>query len=236
MSNKRSVESSAVGVGAISGVIPRAILSLAVLASFTVCIQSTEAKPKSGTYRDNGVIIKKNADGSIETYDSSEDPATPLSSGGSSGGPATHGGGRRTSKRSGTSLRNIGGVHVRKNSDGSIETSDTVDSVESTGVGSASSSSSSNKTYNKNMGGVTVRKNSDGSIETFDAPASSSSTRAHNKTTGVKSATGKSAGSKTRTKARSAVSRRSTRRSTGSSGGVHVQKNPDGSIETWDSN
>lgn len=208
------------------------VLLGASIAFFGLSVVSVDAKPKAGTYKDNGVIIKKNADGSIETYDTSDGPVYSTSGTGSS----ARGG---STKKHSSSTRNIGGVHVKKNADGSIETSDTVDSVDTIDTGSGASApgcapanSGSAKPYTKNMGGVTVRKNSDGSIETFDSGGSAPrSTRATRSGSGVKSSGKKAA-------VRQAVGRRSAARrrqpSGGGGGGVHVQKNADGSIETWD--
>lgn len=193
-----------------------------MLAVFVSSIQASslraDAKPKAGTYRDNGVVIKKNADGSIETYDSSDGPVTTIPSGTS--------GASSSGSHSGPSTRNIDGVKVKKNSDGSIETSDTVDSYESN---AAPASSRSSKSYTKSMGGVTVKKNADGSIETFD---SGSAQRAIRSTGSSKVSTRKASTSKTGAGRKSGSPAK--RRPSGGGGGVHVRKNADGSIETWD--
>ncbi len=213
-----------------STVIPVVLLGTSI-AFFGLSVVSADAKPKAGTYRDNGVVIKKNADGSIETYDTSDGPVYSTSGTGSSS--------RGSSTKHTPSTRNIGGVHVKKNADGSIETSDTVDSVDTVDTGSGGSApgcapanSGSAKPYTKNMGGVTVRKNSDGSIETFDGGGSAP--RSTRSGSGVKSSGKKAV-------VRQAVGRRSTARRRqpsggggGGGGGVHVKKNADGSIETWD--
>lgn len=203
-------------------------IMLAVIVSL---IQSSslcaEAKPKAGTYRDNGVVIKKNADGSIETFDSSDGPVTTIPAGtsGASGGGS----------HSGSSTRNIGGVKVKKNADGSIETSDTVDSYESSASpdggssGSTSTSSRSSKSYTKSVGGVTVKKNADGSIETFDSASAPRATRTSGSAKVI--TTRKSSTSKTGARRTSGSP---AKRSPSSGGGVHVRKNADGSIETWD--
>lgn len=176
---------------------------VSLLNASTLC---AEAKPKAGTYRDNGVIIKKNADGSIETFDTSDGPVTTIPAGASGSSSGSH---------SGSSTRNIGGVKVRKNSDGSIETSDTVDSYDTPAVdgGNAGPLPTSTRTSRPHA----IRTNG-------SAKATTSKTSATSKSTS-KTSSNRKANS---TRASSTAGRKP------SGGGVHVQKNADGSIETWD--
>lgn len=159
------------------------------------------------------VTVKKNSDGSIETYDRSDSAA-----------PAPKRGSRSGYKRSTQKYND--GVVVRKNADGSIETFDS-------GAVSPSSHRSpakySSRSVSKYSDGVTVRKNPDGSIETFDTGSVASSRSHSTPHRAVGSSTGSSAGSKPP---------KSTAGSTGVHKFVHkydkgvtVKKNPDGTIE-----
>jgi len=101
------------------------------------------------------VTVKKNPDGSIETYDSSEAAsAAPRRQSHSSYKKSTH--------------KYHDGVVVRKNADGSIETFDSGDGNPSPRRSSAVGSSS-HRSVNKYRDGVVVKKNADGSIETSDS-------------------------------------------------------------------
>lgn len=155
------------------------------------------------------VTVKKNSDGSIETYDSSDSAA-----------PAPRRSSRSGYKRSTQKYND--GVVVRKNADGSIETFDTGAVASSSHRSSAKNSSRSLSKYSD---GVTVRKNPDGSIETFDT-GSVTSSRSHS-----------AAPHRTVSSARSKPPK-STAGSTGVHKFVHkydkgvtVKKNPDGTIE-----
>ncbi len=102
------------------------------------------------------VTVKKNPDGSIETYDNS-----------ASSDPAPRRQSRSTYKRSTQKYND--GVVVRKNADGSIETFDTSDVAAPRTQGR---SSGVHKAVHKYSDGVTVKRNHDGTIESFDtAPA-----------------------------------------------------------------
>lgn len=224
------------------------------------------------------VTVRKNPDGSIETFDSSSSSAPAPRRGSSSGHR------RGTQKYS-------DGVVVRKNADGSIETFDSGSGAaprHSTGRSSSSFSSSSSRAASKNGDGVavpkksgssiskppkskasstsvhkfvhkyskdvTVKKNPDGTIEVIGfegAPASKGKPPSSAKvTSSVKSSpsaksnstskAGSPSKSSTSTKAGSAArtKRHSARRPRGHGNfsDVRVIRNPDGSIETYDSN
>lgn len=162
----------------------------------------------------DGVTVRKNPDGSIETFDSSEMPS------------------RSTSKRSHTQSRKTSqryndGVVVRKNADGSIETFDAGDSVPSRG---RQRSSGVHKAVHKYSDGVTVKRNPDGTIETSDStPNVRSGSGSKSRVLKNKNA------SRTKSSAKHRVTN-SKSRSRSNYGGVTVRKNADGSIETFDSN
>ncbi|MBI1269365.1 hypothetical protein GC174_02930 [bacterium] len=84
----------------------------------------------SSTSNDGGVVVRKNADGSVDTFDATDPAAsgsgaTPQSQGG--GGEiryGVHGEGKPYTKKHGD------GVVVRRNADGTIETYDTSETTE----------------------------------------------------------------------------------------------------------
>lgn len=79
---------------------------------------SAYAAPSSVTH-DNGVLVKKNADGTIDVSDDAPGAASDAGAQNSGGTPGVT---YRYNTHPGT--RNIGGVKVRTNPDGSIETFD----------------------------------------------------------------------------------------------------------------
>lgn len=178
----------------------------------------------------DGVVVRKNADGSIETFDS-----------GSVGAPP-HSTGRSSSSRAASKYGE--GATVRKKSGSSTPTPPK----------SKVSSTSVHKFVHKYSKDVTVKKNPDGTIEVIGfegAPAprgkSQSSAKAtssaNSSSTAKSSSTSKSGStskSSTSTKAGSAARTKhhSARRPRGHGnfGDVRVIRNPDGSIETYDSN
>lgn len=134
----------------------RAILAAAVLVLAAV----TGAPAHAQGYAD-GVTVRRNADGSIETYDSENLPAAPAPP--------------RKAARPGT--RTIDGVRVRRNADGSIETFDAGSPGPAKPAGKRRPAASKPRSrpparagaQARSAGGVTVRRNADGSIETFDS-------------------------------------------------------------------
>lgn len=204
------------------------------------------------------VTVRKNPDGSIETYDSSGSSApAPRRSSGSS------------YKRS--SQKYNDGVVVRKNADGSIETFDSGDaapaprrssSKNSSGSASKYSSASHVSTGSKskiakqatppksNAGssgvhkfvhkydkGVTVKKNPDGTIEVSGYTGGKSGEYDKSQSSVKAGNAAKSSSSSRTAVARKAVRRTARRpRGHGNYGDVRVIRNPDGSIETYDAN
>ena len=83
----------------------------------------------SSVSNDGGVVVRKNADGSVDTFDET-DPAVnggnaaPQSQGGGEVRYGVHGAGKPYTKKQGD------GVVVRRNADGSIETYDTSETTE----------------------------------------------------------------------------------------------------------
>ncbi|PZM79261.1 MAG: hypothetical protein DKT66_22545 [Candidatus Melainabacteria bacterium] len=216
------------------------------------------------------VTVRKNPDGSIETFDTS-----------SSSAPTPRRASRSGYKRGAQKYSD--GVVVRKNADGSIETFDSGDGAaprhysdrhsssrtvskystmaHSTGAKSTSahstnaippkskaSSAGVHKFVHKYSKDVTVKKNSDGTIEVigFEGPAASkgksqssakvnSSAKASN---AVKSSSTSKLSSSTQVGRAATTKHHSARRPRvhGNFGDVRVIRNPDGSIETYDSN
>ncbi|MGD9683825.1 MAG: hypothetical protein AB7W16_21880 [Candidatus Obscuribacterales bacterium] len=134
----------------------------------------------------DGVVIKRNPDGSIETYDAP------------GGGGAPAGSSRRSAPAKSYVKKHGDGVVVKRNPDGSIETYDTSDSYYTRGASGTSKTSrkpgarkraagkashTGTKTGKKTgtkarakagakrhrSGDVVIKRNADGSIETWDA-------------------------------------------------------------------
>jgi len=128
------------------------------------------ASDQSGvTQYADGVTVQKNSDGTIEVSDTGGDGADFAPS---SPAPVRKNAARRSSSRVRSGItRYSDGVLVRRNSDGSVEVTDTH---------SAGSHAFNSKTKHRRSGkrmrtvsrynGVNIRRNSDGSIEVWDAP------------------------------------------------------------------
>jgi len=203
------------------------------------------------------VTVRKNPDGSIETYDSS-----------GSSVPSPRRSSRSAYRRS--SQKYNDGVVVRKNADGSIETFDSGDAAparRSSGKNSSGSAVKYRTTSNESTGsksktakpatppksnagssgvhkfvhkydkGVTVKKNPDGTIEVSGYTGGKSGENDKSQSS-VKSGNAAKSSSSSRTAVvRKAVSRTARRpRGHGNYGDVRVIRNPDGSIETYDAN
>lgn len=172
----------------------------------------------------DGVVVRKNADGSIETFDSG------------SGAVPRHSPGRSTSSRAASKYGE--GLTAQKKSGNSTPTPPK----------SKASSTSVHKFVHKYSKDVTVKKNPDGTIEVIGfegAPAPKGKSQSSAKVTSSakssstsklgatsKSSSSTKAGSAARTKHHSARKPRGH----GNFGDVRVIRNPDGSIETYDSN
>lgn len=200
------------------------------------------------------VTVKKNSDGSIETYDSSDSSA-----------PAPRRGSRSGTKRSTQKYND--GVVVRKNADGSIETFDSgvvssssqrasakrsthSVSKSSDGKSPVSAGSSRSKPPKSGAGstgvhkfvhkydkGVTVKKNPDGTIEVTGYTGGTPGPKEKSQSP-VKAGSSAKPSASAKTGAASRVKRRTARRPRGHGnyGDVRVIRNPDGSIETYDAN
>lgn len=197
--------------------------AVGILISVTAVLLPCEAQ----NYGD--VTVRKNPDGSIETFDSSESMPAPS---------------RRRSGYKKSTHRYNDGVVVRKNADGSIETFDSSDSVP---LRSRGGSAKHSKSVHKYSDGVTVKRNPDGTIETFDSAPVGRSARAKSFTSSKpiskskpgtssskQNALSKDSSSKSGVSARKTVRR--TARKRANYGDVRVIRNPDGSIETYDAN
>ncbi len=195
------------------------------------------------------VTVRKNPDGSIETFDSfASSPATSRRS--------SRSGYKRSSQKYGD------GVVVRKNADGSIETFDSGDVSPRRSPGKQSFSRSVSKSsdggtvrkktegsagvhkfVHKYSKGVTVKKNPDGTIEVIGFTSGPAASKERSSSSGkagssamLNSAPKSSPSAKagTASKAKRRTARRP--RSHGNFGDVRVIRNADGSIETYDAN
>ncbi|HEY9679108.1 MAG TPA: hypothetical protein V6C76_13950 [Drouetiella sp.] len=90
------------------------VISAISMSATQLAAESKGAHPRSGshTYSDGGVTVRKNSDGTVETFDSGSAPQS-VDSGDA---PVMH------TVQSHPYSKNIGGVHVRRNADGTIET------------------------------------------------------------------------------------------------------------------
>lgn len=203
------------------------------------------------------VTVRKNPDGSIETFDSSQSAPAPRRSSGS-------GYKRGTQKYS-------DGVVVRKNADGSIETFDTggvapprsgargtarstaPKAVRSSSgkpfqsVQPAASSSGVHKFVHKFPKGTKVKTNPDGTIEVIGFTGGPAGSKASEKSPPAKagakaSSTSRSNSAKSSSSTKVGTAAKAKRRTArrprghGNFGDVRVIRNPDGSIETYDAN
>lgn len=100
----------------------KSFLSLAALVSIAFAATPVFAGGTNVTH-DNGVVVRKNADGTVDVSDEAQGAPTSVAASGGGEVPQTI---YRYNTHPGT--RNIGGVKVRTNPDGSIETFDTSDS------------------------------------------------------------------------------------------------------------
>ncbi|HEY9785197.1 MAG TPA: hypothetical protein V6D17_07330 [Candidatus Obscuribacterales bacterium] len=161
---------------------------------------SAKSSHKAGTqHYPGGVVVRKNADGSIETYDADAPAAS------------------RSTRQSGIT-KHPGGVVVKKNADGSIETYDSED-VPSIGSSHRSARSKGGGASVRHYSDLVVKRNPDGTVETYEVVAPAGSARRT------------AAKAKPKPRRASASPRRTLTRS---SGGVYVRRNPDGTVETFD--
>lgn len=108
------------------------LVSVSLVAAFALLgvLPPDACGQDSSTSNDGGVVVRKNADGSVDTFDATDPAAsgsgaTPQSQGG--GGEiryGVHGEGKPYTKKHGD------GVVVRRNADGTIETYDTSETTE----------------------------------------------------------------------------------------------------------
>ncbi len=111
------------------------LVSVSLVAAFALLgvLPPDACGQDSSTSNDGGVVVRKNADGSVDTFDATDPAAsgsgaTPQSQGGGGGGGeiryGVHGEGKPYTKKHGD------GVVVRRNADGTIETYDTSETTE----------------------------------------------------------------------------------------------------------
>lgn len=141
------------------------VQSMIALTCLAICSSSElPGWAKSATTKSSdGVVVKKNADGTVEAYDAGSSPQ-PL---GQSGGSVS-----RRAHAPRAYSRTIGGVHVKKNADGTVETYESspavYHSIRSGGGRSSKSSRHRGGTHTSSSGDVKVKRNADGTVETSD--------------------------------------------------------------------